>query len=68
VRAPLPGIVVKVSVTEGERVDAGQPLIVLEAMKMEHHIAAPHAGTVRRLHCAPGQQVQAGMVLAEVEA
>jgi 3-methylcrotonyl-CoA carboxylase alpha subunit len=67
VRAPLPGVVVKIGVQEGERVDAGQPLIVLEAMKMEHHVTAPHGGTVRRLACTVGQQVQAGLVLAEVE-
>jgi 3-methylcrotonyl-CoA carboxylase alpha subunit len=65
--APMPGTVVKVAVREGDVVEAGQTLVVLEAMKMEHAIEAPHAGTVRRLRYGPGDQVQAGTVLAEVE-
>ncbi len=65
--APMPGTVVKVSVREGETVEAGQTLLVLEAMKMEHSIQAPHNGTVRRLPFGPGDQVQSGAVLAELE-
>ncbi len=63
----MPGTVVKVRVREGETVDAGQPLLVLEAMKMEHTIVAPHGGTVTRLYCAAGDSVPAGAILAEVE-
>jgi 3-methylcrotonyl-CoA carboxylase alpha subunit len=66
--APMPGTVVKVLAGEGERVVAHQPLVVLEAMKMEHIVAAPYAGVVRKLHCAPGALVARGALLVELEA
>jgi 3-methylcrotonyl-CoA carboxylase alpha subunit len=66
-QAPMPGVVAAVNVREGERVEAGQTLLVLEAMKMEHRIVAPHAGTVTRLRHAVGESVPAGATLAEVE-
>ena len=66
--APMPGKILAVAVAVGDIVSANQPLLVLEAMKMEHTIAAPHAGTVRRLPYAPGALVAAGAVLAEIEA
>ena len=50
--APMPGKIIKVHVAEGERVGANQPLLVLEAMKMEHTIAAPHAGCKGGAHAA----------------
>ena len=65
--APMPGKIIKVAVAEGERVDANQPLLVLEAMKMEHTIAAPRAGVVRRLPYTVGAIVAAGATLAEIE-
>ncbi|MCF3134332.1 acetyl/propionyl/methylcrotonyl-CoA carboxylase subunit alpha [Streptomyces olivochromogenes] len=67
--APMPGTVVRVAedLTEGVSVAAGQPLIWLEAMKMQHQIAAPAAGTLSALHVKPGQQVEPGMLLAVVE-
>jgi propionyl-CoA carboxylase alpha chain len=65
--APMPGTVVRVAVEEGGRVDEGAPLLVLEAMKMEHVVAAPAAGTVVRLAVAVGSQVDAGAVLAVVK-
>ncbi|MDP9380281.1 MAG: acetyl/propionyl/methylcrotonyl-CoA carboxylase subunit alpha [Chloroflexota bacterium] len=65
-QAPMPGTVVKVAVREGDEVEAGQTLIVLEAMKMEHAIAAPHAGVVAKLPYSAGDLVTAGAVLAEV--
>ena len=65
--APLAGVVVKVAAAEGETVRAHQPLVVLEAMKMEHTIAAPADGVVRTLHRAAGDRVQAGDVLVELE-
>jgi propionyl-CoA carboxylase alpha chain len=65
--APMPGAVVRVEVTEGDEVAAGDLLLVLEAMKMEHPVLAPAAGTVTSLAVAAGQQVDAGQVLAVVE-
>ncbi|MGE3600990.1 MAG: biotin/lipoyl-containing protein, partial [Dehalococcoidia bacterium] len=64
--APLTGIVIKVHVREGDTVRAQQPLIVLEAMKMEHTIAAPGDGTIARIRVAPGDHVQSGAVLVEM--
>ncbi|WP_028849319.1 acetyl/propionyl/methylcrotonyl-CoA carboxylase subunit alpha [Thermocrispum municipale] len=64
--APMPGSVLRVAVTEGESVTAGQPLLWLEAMKMEHQISAPHDGVVTELHVAPGEQVDVGTTLAVV--
>ena len=67
VRAPIPGRVVGVSVAAGEAVRPGQPLIVLEAMKMENQICAEAAGTVERVLVAPGATVETGQVLVVVE-
>jgi acyl-CoA carboxylase subunit alpha len=64
--APMPGLVVRVLAEVGTAVTAGQPLVVLEAMKMEHEVAAPAAGIVTELRAAAGQQVEAGQVLAVV--
>jgi propionyl-CoA carboxylase alpha chain len=64
--APMPGKVVKVLVSEGDLVAAGAPLVVLEAMKMEHTVRAAEAGTVRALHVALGDQVDADRLLAIV--
>jgi propionyl-CoA carboxylase alpha chain len=66
--APMPGAVVRVLVEVGDLVVAQQPLVVLEAMKMEHTVASPAAGSVVELNVAAGQQVDAGMVLAVVAA
>jgi acetyl-CoA/propionyl-CoA carboxylase biotin carboxyl carrier protein len=65
--SPMPGTVVAVRVADGDTVTAGQPLVVLEAMKMEHSLTAAHDGTVR-LTCAAGDKVGAGTVLATVPA
>jgi 3-methylcrotonyl-CoA carboxylase alpha subunit len=65
--APMPGTVVKVLVGEGDEVEEGQTLLVLEAMKMEQSVAAPYAGTVRALPYSEGARVPGGAVLAEVE-
>ena len=66
--APMPGKVVKVLVTEGQEVAAGAPLVVLEAMKMEHTVRSAEAGTVRALHVAVGDQVDSDHLLAVVTA
>jgi 3-methylcrotonyl-CoA carboxylase alpha subunit len=65
--APMPGTVVKVLVGEGDEVEAGQLLLVLEAMKMEQPVAAPHAGRVASLPYGEGALVPGGAVLAEIE-
>ena len=66
-RAPLPGAVTKVLVSVGDAVAEGDALVVLEAMKMEHTLRALGAGTVRAVHGAPGQQVDVGDLLVEME-
>ena len=65
--APMPGSVVKVLVEQGQQVAAGDPVLVLEAMKMQHTVSAPTDGVVSRLEVAPGTQVAAGEVMAVVE-
>ena len=64
--APMPGGVVRVLAEPGATVTAGQPLVVLEAMKMEHTVVAPVDGTVTEVHVGPGDQVDTGQVLAVV--
>ncbi|WP_167153064.1 biotin carboxylase N-terminal domain-containing protein [Streptomyces sp. MBT27] len=64
--APMPGTVTVVKVAVGDQVDAGQSLLVVEAMKMEHVISAPHAGTVTELDVTPGSTVAMDQVLAVV--
>jgi len=65
--APMNGSIVRVLVEAGQTIQAGTPLVVLEAMKMEHSIRAPHDGTVKALHCAEGEMVAEGAVLVELE-
>jgi propionyl-CoA carboxylase alpha chain len=65
--APMPGTVTRVAVGEGDRVAEGQPLLWMEAMKMEHTIAAPAAGVVTELPVSAGEQVEVGAVLAVVK-
>ncbi|MEH3130166.1 MAG: biotin/lipoyl-binding protein [Mycolicibacterium neoaurum] len=65
--APMPGSVVRVGAAAGDAVTAGQPLIWLEAMKMEHTIAAPSDGVLAELNVQAGQQVEVGAVLARIE-
>jgi 3-methylcrotonyl-CoA carboxylase alpha subunit len=65
--APMPGTVVKVSVSEGEEVEEGQLLLVLEAMKMEQSVTAPHGGRVSSLPYGEGDLVPGGAVLAQIE-
>jgi 3-methylcrotonyl-CoA carboxylase alpha subunit len=65
--APMNASVVAVSVAVGDVVEAGAPLVVLEAMKMEHSIRAPRAGVVAALFCSPGELVAEGAPLVELE-
>ncbi len=66
-RAPLPGAVTKVLVSQGDVVAEGDGLVVLEAMKMEHTLRSDGAGTVGEIACVPGQQVDVGDLLVAVE-
>jgi biotin carboxyl carrier protein len=66
-KAPMPGLVVKILVSPGEQVTAGQPLVVLQAMKMENELSLPRAGTVTTIGVAPGQTVEAGQILASID-
>jgi len=65
--APMAGTIVKVQVEDGQEVEQLQVLVILTAMKMEHTIAAPHAGKVRRVHYREGDVVKGGAVLVEME-
>ena len=65
--APMNGSIVRLLVEVGQTVEAGAALVVLEAMKMEHSIRAPHAGIVKALYCLEGELVSEGAVLAELE-
>jgi len=65
--APMPGKVVRLLVNVGDQVDAGQGLLVVEAMKMQNEIRSPKKGKVERLHATEGQAVNAGDVLAWVD-
>jgi biotin carboxyl carrier protein len=65
--APMPGMIVRVNVGAGDVVQAGQGLVVMEAMKMENELRAAAAGTVRRVLVAPGTAVEKGALLLEME-
>jgi propionyl-CoA carboxylase alpha chain len=65
--APMPGTVVRVAVEQGQAVEAGAPVLVLEAMKMQHTVSAPYAGVVTEINVKAGAQVASGEVLAVVE-
>ncbi len=64
--APMPGLVLKILVREGDVVIKGAPLLILEAMKMGHQILAPHDGKVAGVHCREGELVQPGVELVTV--
>ena len=65
--APMNGSIVRVLVEAGQSVEAGAQLVVLEAMKMEHSIRAPHAGVIKALYCQEGEMVGEGSALVELE-
>src|SRR5688500_16058971 len=67
IRAPMQATVLSLEVAEGETVAAGQPILVLSAMKMEHVIEAPSAGVVKKLSVAPGETVNEKASLATLE-
>jgi biotin carboxyl carrier protein len=63
----MPGTVLRVAVAPGDVVQARQPLVVLEAMKMETPVSSPFAATVKAVHVAQGDQVAGGALLVELE-
>ena len=65
--APMPGKIIRVLVQTGEKVDAGQGLLVVEAMKMQNEIRSPKSGTVERVLVKEGQPVNAGEILAWID-
>ncbi len=67
VKAPMPGLVLRVEVDVGQEVDAGTGVVVLEAMKMENEIKSPAEGVVTVVHVKAGQAVEKGAVLVEIE-
>lgn len=66
-RAPMPGLLIKVLCQAGDAVEAGQPLVVLQAMKMENELSLPRGGTIKSIGVEPGQSVEQGQVLVVVE-
>lgn len=66
-RAPMAGLVLRVDVTQGQKLEAGDPVLVLDAMKMENTIRAPHAGTLHELVVVAGQSVLTGALLARID-
>jgi biotin carboxyl carrier protein len=65
--APMPGKVVRIVAPQGAEVEAGQPVLVIEAMKMQNELKAPKKGKVKRISVSEGAAVEAGQTLAEVE-
>ncbi len=66
IKSPMPGNILKINVTQGQQVEEGEVLLILEAMKMENEIVAPCSGTVQKLLVSKGQTVQTGASLAVI--
>ncbi len=64
---PMPAVVIRILVSEGDAVKKRQPLIVLSAMKMESTLVSPYDGTVKKINASEGQQVMPGLILVEIE-
>jgi len=62
-KAPMPGLVIAVPIEEGQEIEKGQDLIVLESMKMQNELKAPREGTVARIRVAPGDSVEKNQVM-----
>ncbi len=65
--SPVTGLVIEVNARPGQTVEEGQLIVVLEAMKMETNVTAPHAATVKSVHVAPGDSVKMNQILVECE-
>jgi biotin carboxyl carrier protein len=66
-KAPIPGLISKIWVTPGQAVTLGEPVLILEAMKMQNELRAPRAGVVAGIHVQPGDTVTRAQVLVEIE-
>jgi biotin carboxyl carrier protein len=66
IRAPMPGLIVRVPVVEGQDVSKGETLIILESMKMENELKSPRDGVVRHVHVAPGDSVEQNKALVTI--
>jgi pyruvate carboxylase subunit B len=67
VRAPMPGLIVRIQVSEGDNVAAGQGVVIIEAMKMENELKAEAQGSVKKVHVQPGQAVEKVTILLEFQ-
>ena len=67
ISAPMPGKVVRILAPAGTEVEAGQPVLVIEAMKMQNELKSPKRGRVKKINVAEGAAVEAGQALAEIE-
>jgi biotin carboxyl carrier protein len=65
--APMPGLVIRINVNPGDRVEAGHGVVVMEAMKMENELRATTSGTVKSIKVTPGTAVERGAILVELE-
>lgn len=66
IKSPMPGLIVAVPVSEGQEVQAGQTILILESMKMQNELKAPRAGTVQRISVAANQTVEQGKLLITI--
>lgn len=66
IKAPIPGLIARILVEPGQHVEVGQPVLVLEAMKMQNEITAPRSGTISMLNIQPGQSVKLHELLIEI--
>jgi biotin carboxyl carrier protein len=66
-KAPMPGLVLSIAVTEGQQVQEGDRILILEAMKMENSILIPADATIKRIAVKPGQAVEKGQVLVALD-
>jgi len=67
IEAPMPGGIVAVKISVGDKVEVGAPLVVIESMKMQNEITAPLTGEVEAVHCRAGDQVGFGDILVEIK-
>jgi biotin carboxyl carrier protein len=67
VKPPMPGKIVSIAVNEGDEIEQGQVLLILEAMKMQNEITAPAGGVVKKVHVKAGQNVEGKDLLVEIE-
>mmetsp|Transcript_15520 Transcript_15520/g.26374 ORF Transcript_15520/g.26374 Transcript_15520/m.26374 type:complete len:105 (-) Transcript_15520:309-623(-) len=67
IQSPMPGTLISISVEEGQFIEAGQEVAVVEAMKMQNVLRAPRAGTVKAVHCAAGASLKVDQVIASLE-